>query len=330
MCSPVRGMHADIPLLIRSLTAKSLPNCLPEVSDKTEECPSGFQRLHLSLYEATDFQGISLSDIVNYVDKDSKTYTGKLFTVDVPEADIRRWELLSEGSGRYWDGRLGGASLSNVLLSDRIRNFPRFGGIQQDRALYIGLAITGFIYGGLHCLAWNAPFATRAETVLWRVSSIAIMSTFLLVLLLYCWEQSPPAPFEDFLDSVGDFWDSLAGLLDSLADFLLRRKWRDHFRSSRRSCKRIFRSLWNPMKNISPPPWVKTVLNGVANVALWGLLFPLWILPRLIFDLIVVAAILLYCLARVYLVVECFINLSHLPESVFEVPVWSQYVPHIS
>ncbi|KAK4108127.1 hypothetical protein N656DRAFT_784667 [Canariomyces notabilis] len=40
-------------------------------------------------------------------------------------------------------------------------------------------------------------------------------------------------------------------------------------------------------------------------------------------------AIVLYVLARVYLVVECFINLVHLPESAYKLPEWSQYVPHI-
>ena len=39
---------------------------------------------------------------------------------------------------------------------------------------------------------------------------------------------------------------------------------------------------------------------------------------------------LAYVLARGYLVVECFINLSHLPAEVYEVPQWSAYFPHIS
>lgn len=37
-----------------------------------------------------------------------------------------------------------------------------------------------------------------------------------------------------------------------------------------------------------------------------------------------------YILARGYLVVECFINLSHLPAEVYDVPTWSTYFPHIS
>jgi len=35
-------------------------------------------------------------------------------------------------------------------------------------------------------------------------------------------------------------------------------------------------------------------------------------------------------LGRLYIVVACFVNLTHLSGSVFEVPVWSKFVPHIS
>lgn len=36
-----------------------------------------------------------------------------------------------------------------------------------------------------------------------------------------------------------------------------------------------------------------------------------------------------YILARFYLVIECFIQLSHMPAGVYEVPEWSSYFPHI-
>jgi hypothetical protein len=39
---------------------------------------------------------------------------------------------------------------------------------------------------------------------------------------------------------------------------------------------------------------------------------------------------LIYIPARIFLVVECFINIRHLPASTFEVPLWSRYFPHIS
>lgn len=37
-----------------------------------------------------------------------------------------------------------------------------------------------------------------------------------------------------------------------------------------------------------------------------------------------------YVLARAYLVVECFINVSHLPAGAYKVPSWTAYFPHIA
>jgi hypothetical protein len=37
----------------------------------------------------------------------------------------------------------------------------------------------------------------------------------------------------------------------------------------------------------------------------------------------------IYTLARVYLLVECFVMLWHLPDGVYTVPGWTQYLPHI-
>jgi len=39
---------------------------------------------------------------------------------------------------------------------------------------------------------------------------------------------------------------------------------------------------------------------------------------------------LLYTFARIYLVVECFLSLTHLPDAIFKLPQWSNYFPHIS
>lgn len=41
------------------------------------------------------------------------------------------------------------------------------------------------------------------------------------------------------------------------------------------------------------------------------------------------AFLLLYILARIFLVVECFLELQHLPEKVFLTPKWTKYWPHI-
>jgi hypothetical protein len=39
-------------------------------------------------------------------------------------------------------------------------------------------------------------------------------------------------------------------------------------------------------------------------------------------------ACMVYVAARVFLLVECFINLAHLPPAVYLEAEWSQYLPH--
>lgn len=71
---------------------------------------------------------------------------------------------------------------------------------------------------------------------------------------------------------------------------------------------------------------LESALNVIFVVA--PVLF--FLLLKLAFDVAVVALIILYVVARVYLVVECFINLAHLPPSAYQLPQWSRYVPHIA
>ncbi|KAI1442905.1 hypothetical protein F5Y02DRAFT_409839 [Annulohypoxylon stygium] len=59
----------------------------------------------------------------------------------------------------------------------------------------LGTFYGGIPFGGLHCLAWNSPFPTRAELIIWRVCSVA--TTCLPVLLASCisviWNPLPRA-----------------------------------------------------------------------------------------------------------------------------------------
>jgi hypothetical protein len=53
------------------------------------------------------------------------------------------------------------------------------------------------------------------------------------------------------------------------------------------------------------------------------------LLQALVYGLLMFLA-LFYVLARVCLVVECFLELQHLPAQVFETPRWTKYWPHIA
>jgi len=206
--------------------------------------------------------------------------------------DIRRWVLalnsLSVGDLRH-----------KTLLADRVSNLPRFEGVGRQWPIYLGFAITGFVYGGLHCLAWNAPFATNFERLLWKLSSVTVSSTGILLGLIYTWERLPP------------FWSGRLEFMASLFDWAGRvvntASHNRHF--NRAALKRArFRALAGS--------WVYLALFCIF-------------LFKTFYDLFVVAFIVFYCFARVYLVVESFICLTHLPESAYIQPKWSQYMPHI-
>lgn len=84
--------------------------------------------------------------------------------IDIRHSDVRRWQLAMA----YPDF----ANLPPNLFINRIRNIPRFADYETYTPLYIGFGLVSLIYGGLHCLAWDAPFTSPAEAVLWRLSSV--------------------------------------------------------------------------------------------------------------------------------------------------------------
>lgn len=83
-------------------------------------------------------------------------------------------------------------------------------------------------------------------------------------------------------------------------------------------------------------PWVGESVahfnrsHWLAKVVIRPLQVVVKLAKMLIDGFIIPGVVLFYCMARVFLVVECFITLEHLPASVYNVPLWSNYLPHIS
>ena len=187
-------------------------------------------------------------------------------TLDLDTSDVRRLALCSKAIQCYRPtesdfGRRGDS------VSDRMPNWPH---LAPPKALDIntssssypllyGFTIAGCLYGGLHLLAWDAPFVSRAEKVVWRFSGTFIASSGPALILGRC--------LHSFLDRVPSWIASHA------------------------SARRIDRNL-------------AYASNTVFIVA--------------------------YVLARIYLVLECFLQLARLPQSTYQQPSWSQYFPHIT
>jgi hypothetical protein len=73
----------------------------------------------------------------------------------------------------------------DLLREKRVPTFYA-GRIDADSQSYIALFIVetliAMVFGGIHCIAWSFSFPTHVEHLLWRASSIAIISTPFLVL----------------------------------------------------------------------------------------------------------------------------------------------------
>jgi len=200
---------------------------------------------------------------------------------------------------------------------DRVPDWPQFRGFRQDWLIYLGFSLVGLIYGALHCAAWNAPFPSRLEALLWRVSSVAVSATGFLLFLLYCYELFNP--LEDWFRPVS--WALYHSGLVWLADLL-------HPDPNYGMLPEIaWSKAWSRLGYLEM--FLFTLRGTLLLVVVYGAGTLLLIL-RVAFDCLAMVSVVLYCLARVFLVVECFINLTHLPESAYQVPQWTQYLPSIS
>ena len=147
--------------------------------------------------------------------------------------------------------------------------------------LCFGLAAAGSLYGGLHLVAWNAPFSSRPEEIMWRIAASSVTFTGLLFGPFVLWSQLPAAK------------RGLAGLTNTRAEG-----------------QRIRQRKEGRVK-----VWIEIALAGVVFLLMFTVMPLLW---------------LAYVFSRVYLVVECFKNVAHLPAGAYQIPQWSSYVPHIT
>jgi hypothetical protein len=113
--------------------------------------------------------------------------------------DRRRWSLASQAYERYFPHESIEWKLYGYLY-DYMRNWPKEFGIENImldiskgyffdldgsfRAFLAAFTIAGLLYGGLHLVAWNSPFTSHTQCLLWRISGIAIAASGPAVLML--------------------------------------------------------------------------------------------------------------------------------------------------
>jgi hypothetical protein len=151
------------------------------------------------------------------------------------------------------------------------------------------LVVVGAVYGGFHLLAWNGPFATTTERILWCGSSVALITPLGIIVLCLV------------VALVAALLGATALLLAFGLGLLVE------------CC-----CTWPPT-----PSWMKSLTKPLFYAAI-----AVAICLAVCLALCCILLVLAYMAARVYLVVECFINLAHLPDDVYLQPQWSKYIPH--
>lgn len=203
---------------------------------------------------------------------------------NISAQDQNLWELASAG----WDNHVTGLrSLSSSSIKvRRVKNWPAGLNIMEslfgipglahvtnssfkdlDNYFFGAFAIAGLLFGAIYMIAWNGPFHSPVERLLWRISAIAIMASSLELMVM---------------TSVFKMW------------------WRWAMKWTRRLTD------WAVGK------------EGFKRI---------WLVVHSIYAR---ATLILYILARAYLIIEAFVSLPYLPGSAFQQPRWSHYFPHIT
>ncbi|KAL9113059.1 MAG: hypothetical protein Q9227_002671 [Pyrenula ochraceoflavens] len=209
--------------------------------------------------------------------------------------DIADWQLISRLYSTSRADRkailLHSMETSKRVLTPRVGNFSVTSRKRDIFYFLIVLLLSSIIYGGLHALAWTAPFPSRAEKFIWRISAISVMGGLPGVIVIFL---------------VG----SLVGTVVLTPFFFL---------------GKIVVKLLSWLAYL---PCIGSVFENIATLLdigddIEGVVLSLAFIPE-------IGAVLAFVFGRCYFIIESFIQLFHLPPKAFEVPTWSQYVPHLS
>ena len=239
--------------------------------------------------------------------------------LSLSEKDYKRWKLAGAafvkemkiqeapdpGNGRYRQFEI---NRFKRVLAWRCRNV-RWGSSGNSLVtLALTLSLLGSLYGGIHLALWNYDFPTSLESFLWRFSAATLGSASVLFLLVAL--------------SVTTY--------DGYEKYSERREEREE-REERAEESHGNNAFQRAPPSSSSTDWLWKIFLGFCSgvryiCEYWYGRFVL----ALMFLSVVVAAVLLYIFARIFVVVESFISLRHVPIGVYEGGLgWSKYIPHL-
>jgi hypothetical protein len=177
-------------------------------------------------------------------------------------------------------------------VTSKVGDWPKRWGTGSMHALLTFLFIE-LIYAAIHFLAWNGPFRTRSELLLWRIAVITLAAPAL------GWIAVAVVGF-----FIGGF---LMVIFFGFMGFMLLTE------------KRL-KKFWDALERF----WDRhgAILERTTQLLMIG-----WLLCTALLGL---AYILLYILAKGFIIIECLIQLAFIPDLALVQSNWTFYIPHFS
>lgn len=181
---------------------------------------------------------------------------------------------------------------------DHLGSFPKV----------VTLVATAYLYAAIHLALWNYHFPTTAEKLLWRISASILLA--IPTLLLF---------------SLG-----ASAMYKRMAAVIIRAQSqrKDRQRSATSNCPPA--ELPN-LENIVKQASTRTPMSQKAHDAASEFEYPTYIVANLVewgaLGIFLLAA--LYLFSRIFIIVESFLSLRHVPIGVYAGLGWSKYIPHL-
>lgn len=211
------------------------------------------------------------------------------------------------------------------LVCDRIHDFPRpaVTGIKiWDYVVStIGIAFANLLYAGLHLLAWNGPFRSKPEEILWRLSAITLclpLGVLMLATVLVPLSSS-------LIRLINPRFRTRHGKPFSLTNTLFETDGQQSFDDNMRIVDSTMDMLFGRFDKEPFRP--KNILIGIPMVILF---IPGLALYLASFLSLFWSALYSLFIGRPFVVVEGFLALPYSPPGVYLTPDWSSYWPHFS
>lgn len=176
-----------------------------------------------------------------------------------------------------------------------------------DLSVFCVLLLMTMLYGGIHLLLWNYGFPIRAESILWKISATILFAIPVVTVVLFI-----------LFATVGGA--IVIPIIESYESQEREKKERELDANNRRGSLRMKKPNFFERYRF----WIGLFCKSLAVAVL-----PFYYVACSALALGNLGGLISYAPARIFIIVESFISLRHVPVGVYENLSWAQYIPHL-